>query len=130
MKKHIQIVAALHIALGAISLLGAIVVFVVFAIAGGIVISQGEHQAAGILGIIAVALGSFLAVLALPGIIGGWALLTGRSWGRPLVLVLGFLHLLNIPFGTALGIYTIWALLHEPVSQLPGASTNQPIASP
>jgi hypothetical protein len=128
MNKHTQIVAALHIALGALSLLGAIAVFVVFGIAGSIVISQGQHQAAGILGTIAVALGSFLAVLALPGIIGGWALFTGRSWGRPLVLVLGALHLINIPLGTALGIYTIWALLHEPVSQLPGASTTQPIA--
>ena len=127
MNKHIQIVAALHIALGALSLLGAIVVFIVFGMAGSIVVSQGEHQAAGILGIIAVALCIFLAVLGLPGIIGGWALLTGRSWGRPLVLVLGALHLLNIPFGTALGIYTIWALLHEPVTQLPSASTSQPI---
>jgi len=128
MKKHTQIVAALHFALGILSLLGAFVVFVVFGIAGSIVRSQGEHQAAGILAIIAIALGIFLAVLALPGIIGGWALLTGRSWGRPLVLVLGALHLLNIPLGTALGIYTFWALLHEPVSQLPGASTHQPIA--
>lgn len=126
MNKHIQIVAVLHIALGAMSLLGAMVVFVVFAIAGGIVVSQGEHLAAGIVGIIAVALCSFLAVLAIPGIIGGWALLTGRSWGRPLVLVLGFLHLLNFPFGTALGIYTIWVLL--PVSQVPNASTTQPLA--
>src|SRR5689334_14026946 len=127
MNKHTQIVAALHIALGALSLLGALAVFVVFGIAGSVVISQGEHQAAGILGIIAVAIGTFLAALALPGIIGGWALFTGRSWGRPLVLVLGALHLLNIPVGTALGIYTIWALLHEPVSQLPSASTNQQI---
>lgn len=128
MKKHTQIVAALHIALGALSLLAAIAVFVVFGIAGSIVISQGEHQAAGVLGIIAVAIGIFLAVLGLPGIIGGWALLSGRSWGRPLVLVLGALHLLNIPLGTALGIYTFWALLHEPVSPLPSASTNQPVA--
>ena len=128
MKKHIQIVAALHIALGALSLLGAIAVFVVFGMATSVVISQGEHQAAGILGIIAVALGSFLAVLALPGIMGGWALFSGRSWGRPLVLVLGILQLINIPLGTAVGIYTIWALLHEPVSQVPSTSTNQPIA--
>ena len=127
MNKHTQIVAALHIALGALSLLGAIVVFVVFGIAGSIVISQGEHQAAGILGIIAIALGIFLGALALPGIIGGWALFSGRSWGRPLVLVLGALHLINIPLGTALGIYTLWALLHEPVSQLPRASTTPPI---
>ena len=128
MKKHTQIVAALHIALGVLSLFGAIAVFVVFGIAGGIVSSQGEHQAAGIIGIVAVALGIFLAALALPGIIGGWALFSGRSWGRPLVLVLGALHLFNIPVGTALGIYTIWALLHEPVSQVPSTSTNQPIA--
>jgi hypothetical protein len=128
MNKHTQIVAALHIAAGALSLLGVIVVFFVFGMAGSIVISQGEHQAAGILGIIAVALCIFLTALALPGIIGGWALLSGRSWGRPLVLVLGALHLLNIPLGTALGIYTFWALLHEPVSQVPRASTTQPIA--
>jgi hypothetical protein len=128
MRKHTQIVAALHIALGALSLLGAIAVFVVFGIAGSIVVSQGEHQAAGILGIIAIALGIFLAALALPGIIGGWALFSGRSWGRPLVLVLGALHLINFPLGTALGIYTFWALLHEPVAQLPTASTTQPIA--
>src|SRR6266404_2519341 len=129
MKNHIQIVAALHIALGALSLLGAIAVFAVFGMAGGIVISQGEHQAAGILGIIAVALGSFLAVLALPGIIGGWALFSGRSWGRPFVMVLGVIHLINIPFGTALGIYTLWALLREPPPQTPSASTIQPSAS-
>ena len=128
MKKHIQIVAALHIALGALSLLAAIVVFGVLGLAGGIVGSQGERQAAGILGIIAVVLGGFLAVLALPGIIGGWALFAGRSWGRPFVMVLGVIHLINIPFGTALGIYTLWALLREPPPQTPSASTIQPIA--
>ncbi|MES2920462.1 MAG: hypothetical protein V4819_02890 [Verrucomicrobiota bacterium] len=128
MKTHIQIVAILHIALGAMSLLGAIAVFAFMGMAGGIVLSQGEHQAAGIIGIIAVALGTFLAVIALPGIIGGWALLTGRSWGRPFVLVLGVLHLINVPFGTALGVYTLWALLSEPQPQLPSAPRIQPTA--
>jgi hypothetical protein len=128
MKTHIQIVAALHIAMGALSLLGAIAVFAFLGMAGGIVVSQGEHQAAGIIGIVAVVLGGFLAVLALPGIIGGWALFAGRSWGRPFVMVLGVIHLINIPFGTALGIYTLWALLREPPPQTPSASTIQPIA--
>ncbi len=128
MKTHIQIVATLHIVMGALSLLGAIVVFACLSMAGGIVGSQGEHEAATIIGIVAVALGGFLALLALPGIIGGWALLAGRSWGRPFVLVLGALHLLNIPFGTALGIYTFWALLHVPQSQSPVIPPVQPIA--
>ncbi len=129
MKNHIQIVAALHIAMGALSLLGAIAVFALLAMAGGIVVSQGEHEAGGIIGVVAVVLGGFLAVLALPGIIGGWALFAGRSWGRPFVMVLGVIHLINIPFGTALGIYTLWALLREPPPQTPSASTIQLNAS-
>lgn len=114
MKPHVQIVAALHIAFGVLSLLGAIILFLVLGLAGGIVISQGEREAAGILAIVAVALVGLLVVLALPGIIGGWALYTGRSWGRPVVLVLGILDLFSIPFGTALGVYTLWTLLHNP----------------
>jgi hypothetical protein len=128
MKKHIQIVAALHIAMGALSLLGALAVFAFLGLASGIVVSQGEHQAGGIIGVVAVVVGGFLAVLALPGIIGGWALLAGRSWGRPVVMVLGVIHLINIPFGTALGIYTLWALLREPPPRIPSASTIQPSA--
>ena len=128
MKNHIQIVAALHIAMGALSLLGALAVFAVLGVAGGIVVSQGEHEAGGIIDLVAVVLGGFLAVLALPGIIGGWALFAGRSWGRPFVLVLGVIHLINIPFGTALGIYTLWALLREPPLQTPSPSAIQPNA--
>ena len=126
MKNHIQIVAALHMAMGVLSLLGAIAVFAVLGLAGGIVVSQGEREAGGIIGVVAVVLGGLLAVLAVPGIIGGWALFAGRSWGRPFVMVLGVIHLINIPFGTALGIYTLWALLREPPPQTPSASTIQP----
>ena len=128
MKNHTQIVAALHIAMGVLSLLGAIAVFAVLGLAGGIVVSQGEREAGGIIGVVAVVLGGLLAVLAVPGIIGGWALFAGRSWGRPFVMVLGVIHLINIPFGTALGIYTLWALLREPPPQTPSAPTIQPSA--
>jgi hypothetical protein len=117
MKNHIQLVAAFHMAMGAFSVLAAGILFAIFGLAGGIVVSQGQNGAAGIIGIVAMALCGLLAVLGLPGIIGGWALFTGRPWGRPLVLVLGVLDLLNVPFGTALGIYTLWALLHEPQRQ-------------
>jgi hypothetical protein len=57
--------------------------------------------------------------------IAGWGLLVAAaicgatgvglynhdSWGRPLALIMGFLVLLKPPFGTALGIYTLWILL-------------------
>jgi hypothetical protein len=51
-----------------------------------------------------------LAVSAI-GLIGGIGLLTRAPWARTLTLVAGFIELLNIPFGTALGIYAIWVLL-------------------
>ena len=123
MKTHVQIVAALHIAFGALSRLAAITVFAFFGMAGTIVLSQGEHEAASRVSIVAVVLSGFLVVLALPGIIGDWALFTDRSWGRPFVMMLGVLQLFNIPFGTVLGIYTLWALLHELPKQTLSAST-------
>lgn len=43
----------------------------------------------------------------------GWALHARKPWARMFGLVLGFLVLLRIPFGTALGIFTIWVLMPE-----------------
>jgi len=40
----------------------------------------------------------------------GYALLTRRPWARVLAIVLGILVLIKIPFGTGLGIYTLWVL--------------------
>ena len=119
MKQHIQTVAILNIAAGALYLLIAAAVFLFMGMATGIVISQGESQAAGIIGIVAVAVSCFIGVIGLPSVIGGWALYTGKSWGRPVVLVLAVLHLPNVPLGTALGIYSLWALLiEEPRTQI------------
>ena len=45
------------------------------------------------------------------GIMAGWGLLERRPWARTLAIVLGCVGLLDMPFGTALGIYTLWVLL-------------------
>lgn len=36
-----------------------------------------------------------------------------QPWARVLGLVIGFIALIRIPFGTALGVYTLWVLLPE-----------------
>ena len=41
----------------------------------------------------------------------GYGLVQRASWGRVVALIAGFLSLFNMPFGTALGIYTLWVLL-------------------
>ena len=45
------------------------------------------------------------------GFLAGWGLLHGEAWGRTVALVLSFISLFNIPFGTAIGVYTMWVLL-------------------
>lgn len=127
-KTHIQIVAALHFFFGATILLGAVAVVLAMGIPFGITLSQGETEAPKVLGIIGFLITTFLAVLSLPGIIGGWGLFTGRTWGKPVVLVLSVLHLFNIPFGTALGIYSFWALLRDPQPQSSAIQNPQPAA--
>lgn len=45
------------------------------------------------------------------GIIAGWGLLARQSWARMLAIIFACFSLLDIPLGTALGIYTLWVLL-------------------
>jgi hypothetical protein len=56
-------------------------------------------------------IGIFLLCGAAVGLLAGWGLLQSQPWARMLAIVLGFLSLLDLPFGTALGIYTLWVLL-------------------
>jgi hypothetical protein len=45
------------------------------------------------------------------GIAAGWGLLQRQPWARMLAIVLGCISLFDMPFGTAVGIYTLWVLL-------------------
>jgi hypothetical protein len=62
-------------------------------------------------GVILGGIGFWIAGFAVLEIFTVWGLFERRSWARILALVLGFLALLRFPFGTALGIYTLWVLL-------------------
>jgi hypothetical protein len=58
---------------------------------------------------------SFLSILVLVkaavGFLAGWGLLQREPWARMLTIILAFFALFNVPFGTALGVYTLWVLL-------------------
>jgi hypothetical protein len=58
---------------------------------------------------------SFIAIVLLckaaAGIAAGVGLLQRQDWARILAIVVGVISLLNIPFGTAIGIYTLWVLV-------------------
>jgi hypothetical protein len=48
---------------------------------------------------------------ALLGVAAGWGLLERQPWARMLAIVLGCFGLIEVPFGTSIGIYTLWVLL-------------------
>jgi hypothetical protein len=50
------------------------------------------------------------AVAAVLAFLVGYSLLTRRPWGRVVAIIIAILTLIKFPFGTALGIYTLWVL--------------------
>jgi len=65
---------------------------------------------AGFLHALFAAIGTLVLLKAACGFFAGWGLLRREPWARMLTIVLSFLALFNIPFGTALGIYGLWVL--------------------
>lgn len=55
-------------------------------------------------------LGAVFLIIAAGGILVGWGLMRHESWARITAIVVGILALFHPPFGTALGIYTLWVL--------------------
>lgn len=112
MEQHIKILAAIHIIWNALVLLLGLLIFLVVVVAGA---ASGEAGAFALTGAVGVILLIVMAAVALPGIIGGYGLLKRRSWSRIVLLIVGALSLMSFPFGTALGIYTIWVLTKQEV---------------
>ncbi len=115
MEKHINVVAALRIGFSILGLIAGIVLFIVLYIIGDI---SGDHEAEFVLSIIANILIVLFVILSVPGIIAGVGLLKRKEWARILTLILSVFDLLNIPIGTALGVYSIWALVQPETIEL------------
>ncbi len=112
---HARVAAWLHIAMGALGVCVLVLLGVVFGVFGAAVgASQGAQ--AGIVGWIvglgALFFGLFIALPALE-IVGAVLLLNGNAAGRVITIIFSALSLLNVPIGTAIGIYSLWALLRE-----------------
>ncbi len=72
----------------------------------------------GFLTAIVSTVGILILAGAASGFFAGWGLLHREAWARVVALVLAFMSLFVVPFGTAIGVYTMWVLL-------PGASQQE-----
>ncbi|MDE2816019.1 MAG: hypothetical protein OXM03_06510 [Chloroflexota bacterium] len=119
---HVKIVAWLHIVLSALVLLVTALVLIVFLGIGLLLATTDEAAAMGIFAVIATIVGGFLFLVSVPGLIGGIGLLQRQNWARILVLILSVLQLFNVPFGTAVGVYSLWVLTRDETAALFGES--------
>lgn len=122
MTTHVKVLGVLYIALSAIGLAGALFLMLAVGTASSIVGLNADPGDAAvalpIIGIAGSALVIFLLALSLPGLIVGVGLLKLAPWARIAGIVLAILHLINIPIGTALGIYALWVLFNKETERL------------
>jgi hypothetical protein len=103
---HLRLLGILWLAVSALSIIPAFVLLTFFR-PGVYEFAEMPNFVHGLLQFI----GMLLLGSAVLGIITGWGLLERQPWARMLAIVLGCFSLIHMPFGTALGIYTLWTLL-------------------
>lgn len=108
MEKHINIVAALQIGYSIFGIIIGLLVFTILYFVGDI---ANDNEAQFVLAIVAKIIVIFVAVISLPGIIAGIGLFKRKEWARILTLIVSVLNLFSFPIGTAVGVYSIWALV-------------------
>jgi hypothetical protein len=116
MSSHVSLLGALFIIWGLLTALVGVSTLALGIGAVALLASAargGSQMAAGItaaafttLAIIAIAWGSAHVLVGVP-------LRQRKPWARVIALMLGSVDLLLLPYGTALGVYTLWALLNE-----------------
>ena len=115
MRTHLNILAVLHFCLSAFGLFIAAMVLLGTVGAGAFLsMAHGPDVPVwtGLLvGTVGTVVSMVFAILALPGLALAYGLWKRRSWARVLGIVLGVLNLFHFPFGTIIGVYTLWVML-------------------
>lgn len=111
-EQHIRFLGILWLALSALNAVGGVVLMIL----ANTIFARGRFgfppsPGPGFLHPLFTFIALLVFLKAACGFAAGWGLLNRESWARVLTIVLSFLALFNIPFGTALGVYGLWVLL-------------------
>jgi hypothetical protein len=112
-QQHVHLLGILWLAFSAFNAVGGLILFVVANTLFAHLHEMGAppQVPTGFLQTLLSTIGIIILAKAAFGFIAGWGLLHRETWGRVAVLVLAFISLFHIPFGTAIGVYTLWVLL-------------------
>lgn len=122
MKAHLHLLGILQLVWGGIGLLLGISTLLLAIGAVAIGVTPGSDRMAA--GVTAAGFVVFAVALLAGGGANAWAgreLRREHARGRLAVLWLGVLNLFVLPFGTALGIYAFWVLMHNETRVVFGA---------
>jgi len=122
METHVRVLGVMYLVVSGLFLGMALFLLIVLGGAAGIVGATADPQDAAIaipiLGLAGTTLALFLGFFALPGLATGYGLLHLKPWSRVVGIVLSALNLINIGFGTVLGLYGLWVLLNRDTERL------------
>jgi len=104
---HLRPLAILWLVVSAIRMIPGLFLVTLFSTVAGFLPAEVPGFVLWILQVV----GFFWVAIAGIGVVAGWGLLERRPWARMLTIVLGCFGLLEVPFGSALGVYTLWVLL-------------------
>ncbi len=111
-REHVRMLGILWLAFACLELVGGFVLYVVANTIFGVSSPGGPPaEMRPFLHTLLSFISVFLVIKAAAGLAAGWGLLQRDPWARILALVLAFVALFHVPFGTALGVYTLWVLL-------------------
>ena len=116
MKQHVSFVGALHIGFGLLGIAGALAIFFGFQFLFELV--DHDPIAQKVLSYVGNTIALITMFFSSLGVIGGAGLFSYRSWARVLVMIVSAVNCLNIPVGTAKGIYSIWELMQPETIEL------------
>jgi len=116
MKQHVTLVGTLHIGFGLLGIVGAIAIFFGFHFLFEFV--EDDPVAQKVLSYVGNSLALIILFFSSLGVVGGIGLLSYRSWARVLVMIVSAMNCLNVPVGTAKGIYSLWVLMQPETIEL------------
>lgn len=120
MKQHVSFVGALHVGFGILGLVGALAVYFSFTFAFSFI--EDEPLIRNALSLVGEILAIILLFFGSLGIIGGIGLFSYKPWARILIMIVSAMNCLNVPVGTAKGVYSIWVLMQPETIELFEAS--------
>lgn len=111
LENHLSTLGTLWVVVGVLFLLPALGLFFASSVAHFVIQDNVVARTLGPL--LLTIIGGTILMIAVGGIMVGLGLKDRKPWARVVAIVLGVIALFHPPFGTALGIYTLWVLMSD-----------------